>query len=97
VFGLFELLGLRFSPRVRDIADHRLWRIGPLDHHEHAGPLVKSQIRTDRIINHWDEVLRVAGSLRHGWTPASLLVAKRTFAFQRGVMVASSVQLGRPA
>lgn len=36
VFGLFELLGLRFSPRVRDIADHRLWRIGPLDHHQHA-------------------------------------------------------------
>jgi TnpA family transposase len=38
--------------------------------------LVRSQIRTDRIINYWDDMLRVAGSLRHGWTPASLLVTK---------------------
>ncbi|MFT6764188.1 MAG: dTDP-4-dehydrorhamnose 3,5-epimerase [Candidatus Aldehydirespiratoraceae bacterium] len=68
VFGLSELFGLRFSPRIRDIADHRLRRIAPLDHHQDAGRLVTSQIRTERINNHRDDMLRVAGSLRHDWT-----------------------------
>jgi len=27
VFGLFDLCGLKFSPRIRDIADQRLWRL----------------------------------------------------------------------
>ncbi len=97
VFGLFELLGLRFSPRVRDIGDHRLWRIGPLDHHRHAGPLVRSQIRTDRIIDHWDDMLRVAGSLRHGWTPASLLVAKLQSGAPRNPITKAIKEYGRIA
>ena len=97
VFGLFELLGLRFSPRVRDIADHRLWRIGPLDHYEHAGQLVTSQIRTDRIIDHWDDMLRVAGSLRHGWTPASVLVAKLQSGAPRNPITKAIQEYGRIA
>jgi TnpA family transposase len=97
VFGLFELLGLRFSPRVRDIADHRLWRIGPLDHHQYAGPLVRSQIRTDRIIDHWDDMLRVAGSLRYGWTPASLLVAKLQSGAPRNLITKAIQEYGRIA
>jgi TnpA family transposase len=97
VFGLFELLGLRFSPRVRDIADHRLWRIGPLDQHKHAGPLVKSQIRTQRIIDHWDDMLRVAGSLRHGWTPASVLVAKLQSGAPRNPITKAIQEYGRIA
>jgi len=97
VFGLFELLGLRFSPRVRDIADHRLWRIGPLDHHERAGPLVRSQIRTDRIVSHWDDMLRVAGSLQHGWTPASLLVAKLQSGAPRNPITKAIQEYGRIA
>jgi len=97
IFGLFELLGLRFSPRVRDIADHRLWRIGPLDQHQHAGPLIKSQIRTDRIINHWDEMLRVAGSLRHGWTPASVLVSKLQSGAPRNPLTKAIQEYGRIA
>ena len=27
VFALFELLGLQFSPRIRDLADQRLYRV----------------------------------------------------------------------
>nr|WP_276140917.1 Tn3 family transposase [Sciscionella marina] len=26
VFGLFTMLGYRFSPRLRDLADQRFWR-----------------------------------------------------------------------
>jgi hypothetical protein len=26
VFGLFKMLGYRFSPRFRDLADQRFWR-----------------------------------------------------------------------
>jgi hypothetical protein len=26
VFGLFKMLGYRFSPRLRDLSDQRFWR-----------------------------------------------------------------------
>lgn len=29
VFGLFDLLGMKFSPRIRDIGDQRLYRVDP--------------------------------------------------------------------
>jgi TnpA family transposase len=29
VFGLFRLLGYRFSPRIADMGNSRLWRIDP--------------------------------------------------------------------
>ena len=76
IFGLFDLLGLRYSPRIRDIADTVLWRLGPVDHYPHAGPLLRGRINRERILERWDDLLRVAGSLKHGWVPASLLVAR---------------------
>jgi TnpA family transposase len=67
VFGLFRLLGYQFSPRIADLADQRLWRIdraaryGPLD------PLsARNVINTERVTAHWEDMLRVAGSLVTG-------------------------------
>jgi hypothetical protein len=32
--------------------------------------LLKHKIRPELIVAHWDEMLRLAASLRHGWAPA---------------------------
>ncbi|MGA8349601.1 MAG: Tn3 family transposase, partial [Isosphaeraceae bacterium] len=39
--------------------------------HPHLGPLLKGRINRDRILRHWDELLRVAGALKLGWVTAS--------------------------
>ena len=76
VFALFDLLGLQFSPRIRDLGDQRLFRLDRQKRHPHLGPLLKGRINRDRILRHWDELLRVAGSLKRGRVTASLLIGK---------------------
>ena len=66
VFGLFRLLGYQFSPRLADLGDARLWRI---DRTADYGPLAgvaRHRVRTDLVRENWDDLLRVAGSLKTG-------------------------------
>ena len=63
VCGLFRLLGYQFSPRVADLADRRYWRLDPNADYGSLNGLARNQIRTDLIVEHWDDILRVAGSL----------------------------------
>jgi TnpA family transposase len=76
VFALFDLLGLRFSPRIRDLGDQRLFRVERQKRHSRLAPLLKGRINRDRILRNWDDLLRVAGSLKRGWVTASLLIGK---------------------
>ena len=74
VFGLFWLLGYQFSPRPAALPDQRFWRI---DRHANYGPLdglARNRIDPRPIITHWDDILRVAGSLSTGTVRASELL-----------------------
>ncbi|MET9644806.1 Tn3 family transposase [Streptomyces syringium] len=67
VFGLFAICGYQFSPRIADISDARLWRFdlgadyGPLE-----PPVSRHRVQVERIRAHWEDMLRVAGSLQTG-------------------------------
>jgi TnpA family transposase len=69
-------LGLQFSPRIRDLGDQRLFRLDRPKRHSRLGPLLRGRINRDRILRNWDDLLRVAGSLKRGWVTASLLIGK---------------------
>jgi TnpA family transposase len=79
-FGLFDLLGLQLSPRIRDLGKITLYRAGPRAQVEadypHTGPLLTRKLNTDLIAEHYDDLLRLAGSLKFGHATASLLVGK---------------------
>jgi TnpA family transposase len=73
IFGLFRLLGYQYSPRLADAGGATFWRINPTDY----GPLnslVRHQVNTHLIEQHYDDLLRVAGSLLQRCTTASQLV-----------------------
>ncbi len=76
IFALFDLLGLQFVPRIRDLGDQRLYRIDRSIRYGHLEPLLTRTIKCDQIIQHWDDLLRLAGSLKLGWGTASLLIGK---------------------
>lgn len=76
VFGLFGLLGLKFSPRLRDIADQTLYRFDKIRKYKHLEPIVTGKIKKELIIKHWDDLLRLTASLKTGWSTASLLIGK---------------------
>ncbi len=76
VFALFDLLGLQFAPRIRDLGDQRLYRLDRTTRYRHLEPRLKGTVRVRRILAWWDDLLRVAGSLKLGWVTASLLISK---------------------
>jgi len=71
VFALFALLGYRFSPRLADIGALRFWRLDPQADYGALDGIARHRIKTDLIARHWDDLLRVAGSLQRGTVSAS--------------------------
>jgi TnpA family transposase len=74
-FSFFDLSGLMFSPRIRDLGDQILYwfksKPDPL-----LKPLFNKRIQPKRIEGDWDEMLRVAASIHYGYVSASLLMHK---------------------
>jgi TnpA family transposase len=78
IFALFDLLGLQFSPRIRDLADQQLYRLSSvnIEGYPNLRSYLPNVINKKRIVQHWDDMLRLAGSLKQGWVTASLIIQK---------------------
>lgn len=63
-FGIFRLLGYQFSPRLADVGSATLYRADPAAHYGRLNNLIKTKVNLGLIADQWDELLRVAGSLR---------------------------------
>jgi TnpA family transposase len=74
VFGLFSLLGFRFSPRLADLSDQRFWRLEKEDHYGPLNELSRHVINAQFIAEHWDDMLRLAGSLKLGKVKATAVM-----------------------
>jgi len=66
VFGLFRLLGYRFSPRLTAVGGTRCWRLDPKADYGLLNGISANQLNWKRIAPHWDDMLRLAGSLKLG-------------------------------
>jgi TnpA family transposase len=71
VFGLFRLLGYRFSPRLADIGGTRFWRVDPTANYGKLDRISHHRLSLQRIVLQWDDMLRLAGSLLLGRVPAT--------------------------
>jgi TnpA family transposase len=94
IFGAYDLLGLRFAPRIRDLDRQQLYRHG-IPPAVEAAELLKRKIRPKLIVPYWDELLRLAASLRHGWAPASLLLARLQAGSRRNPLAQALQEYGR--
>jgi len=70
VFGLFHLLGYQFSPRLADLEHVRYWRIDRSQDYGLLEDVARNRINTALISEHWDDVLRLVGSLKLGTVKA---------------------------
>ncbi len=76
VFALCHLLGFRFAPRIPNIAARRLHLFDGIDPGPDIAPLVAGKVDADLISAHWDDVLRLATSIRTGVVRASLMLER---------------------
>jgi len=74
IFGLFWLLGYQFSPRLADAGEAVFWRIDKNADYGVLNDLARGSVNTRRIEQHWDDMLRIAGSLKLGTIQASELI-----------------------
>ena len=73
-FGLFSLLGYRFSPRLADLSDQRFWRMNKEDDYGPLNELGRHVVNSRLIHDHWDDMLRLAGSLKLGKVKATAVM-----------------------
>ncbi|MFJ4859116.1 Tn3 family transposase [Streptomyces sp. NPDC088730] len=67
VFGLFKILGYNFSSRFRDLDDQRFWRATmpgvETGTYGAVEDLARNRVNLNKVITHWPDMLKVAGSL----------------------------------
>lgn len=95
IFGLFYLLGFQFSPRLADIGETRFWRIDPTADYGPLNGLARQKVNTRLIHDNWDDLLRVAGSLKHGTISASELVRSLLRSERPSTLARALGELGR--
>jgi TnpA family transposase len=76
VFALCALLGIRFAPHLRSLTEQLLYSVAPLQLDPPFAALMKGLVDTDLIVEAWDDILRLAASIRHSKVSASLIMRK---------------------
>ncbi len=95
--GLFWLLGYQFSPRLADAGDARLWRMDPQAHYGALNGVARNRIDTALIARHWDDLLRMAGSLQMGTIGAVELMQSLQGGSRASALARAVAELGRVA
>lgn len=89
---------MQLSPRIRDLGRITLYRPGPRAEAEsrfpHAAPLLTRRCNLDLIAEHYDDLLRLAGSLKFGQVTASLLVGKLSTSGRQNTLAAALKEYG---
>lgn len=89
VFALMYLLGFRFAPRIRDLKDTRLYIPKNGKSYSILRSMIGGTINLKIIREHWDEILRLASSIKQGTVTASLMLRKLgSYPRQNGLAVA---------
>lgn len=95
VFGLFRVLGYRFSPRLADIGGARFWRVDPQADYGPLNWISRHRVSLQRLETNWDDLLRLAGSLKLGRVPAMGIMRTLQIGDQPTQLALALADLGR--
>ena len=95
LFGLCPLLGIAFMPRLKDLPDQVLSRINRDTDYGALQPLLRGRINMDLILEQWDQLVRLAASLKDRLTPAHVVMQRLANANASDRLAGALTQLGR--
>lgn len=95
VFGLFWLLSYQFSPRLADAGEAVFWRIDKDADYGILNDLARGCVNSQRIEEHWDDMLRIAGSLKLGTIQASELIRSLLKSTRPSSLAQAIIEAGR--
>lgn len=95
IFGLTHLLGFKFAPRIRDISDSKLFTIDKASEYPKLEAILRGQINTKVIGENYEDVLRLAHSIREGTVSASLIMGKLGSYSRQNSLATALREMGR--
>ncbi len=95
LFGLCSLLGIAFMPRLKDLPDQVLSRIDRDAGYGALQPLLRGRINAELILEQWDQLVRLAASLKDRLTPAHVVMQRLANANASDRLAGALTQLGR--
>lgn len=95
VFALCDLLGFRFAPRIRDLGESRLFTPGRDGPWAVLEPIIGGKLNGRLIETHWEDILRLAASIKSGTTTASLMLSRLGSYSRRNGLANALRELGR--
>lgn len=95
VFAICHLLGFRFCPRMRDLASKKLYAFDDVDSDSPLTPMLGEKINVRLIRDCWDDILRLATSIKMGTVSASLLLRKLASYPRQNKLATALRELGR--
>jgi len=95
IFALCYLLGYSFMPRLRDLAEQRLYTMDRQSDYACLNPLFCSAADIELIREQWDVLVRVAASLKNRTAPANVIVQRLANAPASDRLARALTALGR--
>lgn len=95
VFGLFWLLGYQLSPRLADAGESVFWRIDKEADYGVLDELARNCVNPQKIELHWDDMMRIAGSLKLGKVQASELIRSLIKSDRSSSLAQAIIEAGR--
>ena len=76
IFALCYLLGYEFMPRIKDLKDQQLYKVYRDCDYGVLNPLLNKNADIEIIIEQWDQMVKVAASLKKRLAPANEIVRR---------------------
>jgi TnpA family transposase len=95
LWGLCLLLGIGFMPRLKDLPDQVLYRVGRTADYGPLDPLLRNAIDIGIIVEQWDQLVRIAASLKDRLTPAHVVLQRINNASPADRVAKALIALGR--
>ena len=95
LWGMCHLLGIDFMPRIKDLADQRLWRPNGVEVPDAVADLFAGTIDTTLLVEQWDQLVRIAASLKARTAPAHVVLQRLTAGGPNDRVAKALTALGR--
>lgn len=95
VFALFALIGKRFAPRLRNIKDRKFHIFGKADAYPGLANHIGVPINTALILEHWDDVLRLAASITTRTVSPSTILKRLSASSKSSDLAKALREIGR--
>jgi len=95
IFALCYLLGYEFMPRIKDLKDQQLYKVYRDQDYGELNRLLTKNANIEIVIEQWDQMVKVATSLKQRLTPANEIVQRLTKGSPSDRLAKAFTNLGR--